>query len=157
MVKRPRYSDDFRADAVLMFQAQGGFETSGALEAVANYLKIPARTLSRWAKGQQNPPPDQLVAKKKGELVDQLGDILQKLVDEIDQAIPGASLNQLATTFGIMFDKRRLLQGQTTAEIGIGVSDEFRRNVESLFADVVTEPAAGDSEADQAVTDTGAD
>ena len=44
----------------------------------------------------------------------EIDSILELLTDEIRKAIPDAPLNHLTTAYGIMFDKKRLLEGKTT-------------------------------------------
>lgn len=113
--KRKQYSDDFRADCVLMLEAAGYPDHKGALTAVSNKVKVPARTISRWFNKEQNPPPDQVVNEKKGILVDQLENLAYKLVDVMGGAVDDAPLRELATTFGIVVDKWQLLSNKPTA------------------------------------------
>jgi len=115
MAKRKSYDDDFRASAVVMLESQGYPQIEGALTAVAKHLNVPQRTLSRWFNGEQNPPPDQLVKEKKGELTERLDSLLDELVEEMRIALKGASLNQLSMAFGITFDKKVLLTGGSTS------------------------------------------
>jgi len=113
--KRRAYSDDFRADCVLMLEAAGYPDREGALTAVANKVGVPARTISRWFNKEQNPPPDRVVNEKKGILVDQLENLAYKLVDVMGGAVDDAPLRELATTFGIVVDKWQLLSNKPTA------------------------------------------
>ncbi|MCK9602697.1 MAG: hypothetical protein M0R06_26855 [Sphaerochaeta sp.] len=115
MAKRKSYDDEFRASAVIMLEAQGYPGIDGALTAVANHLGVPARTLSRWFNRESNPPPDNIVNEKKGELVGRLDGLLDELVEEMRTALKGASLNQLAMAFGITFDKKQLLNNGPTS------------------------------------------
>ena len=68
LAKRKQYSDEFRASAVVMLESQGYPDVTGALSAVASHLHVPARTLSRWYRRENNPPPDNLVREKSGDL-----------------------------------------------------------------------------------------
>lgn len=70
MAKRRQYDDQFRSSAVVMLKGAGYPDTLGALANVAKHLKVPARTLSRWFNGEQNPPPDRMVMDKKEDLAD---------------------------------------------------------------------------------------
>lgn len=125
MTRRKRYTDDFRASAVVMLESQGYPEQPGALSAVAQHLGVPSRTLSRWFKKEQNPPPDELVIQKKGELGAKMSDLLALFVEEMFAAAKDATLQQLATSFGIVFDKLELLYGNPTtrSQVDIAVSD----------------------------------
>ena len=113
--KRKSYTDDFRADCVLMLEAAGYPTKEGALTAVSNKVGVPARTISRWFNKEQNTPPDQLVNEKKGLLVNQLEDLAYKLVDVMGGAVDDAPLRELATAFGIVVDKWQLLSNKPTA------------------------------------------
>ena len=113
--KRRQYTDDFRANCVLMLEAAGYPDKEGSLTAVSKNVGVPLRTLSRWFNKEQNPPPDQLVNEKKGILTDQLENLAYRLVDVMGGAIDDAPLRELATTFGIVIDKWQLLSNRPTA------------------------------------------
>lgn len=134
MAKRRAYDDDFRATAVLMLEAQGYPDTPGAVAIVSKHLNVPERTLRRWASGEQNPPPDQLVRVKRGELSERLDSLLDVLIDEMVKATEGAPLNHLATAFGIAVDKKQLLSGKPTAinEDTVTVNDARERLAQQL-------------------------
>lgn len=112
--KSKRYDDEFRASAVLMLEAAGYPDKTGALSLVAKKTGAPARTLSRWFKKEQNPPPDRIVNKKRGELVDDLENLAVQLVEAMGGAIEDATLREMATAFGIVVDKWQLLTGKPT-------------------------------------------
>jgi transposase-like protein len=117
VAKRKHYTDEFRASAVIMLESQGYPHVKGSLTAVSKHLNVPLRTLSRWFNKEQNPPPDQLVKEKRGELIERLPGLLEQLVNEMELAIKDAPLSQLATTFGIVVDKQQLLKGSPTERI----------------------------------------
>ena len=89
-----------------MLESQGYPTQKGALAAVSRHLGVPGRTLTRWFNKEQNPPPDQLVREKRGDFIEKCDSIIDLLFTEIESAIPGAPLNQLSVTFGIVTDKR---------------------------------------------------
>lgn len=126
MVKHKRYTDDFRASVVLMLKAAGYPDKKGSLTQVANRVKAPARTISRWYKKENNPPPDILVKEKSGEMVDRLDHIGRLLLDEMESAIPDAPLRELATAYGITFDKHQLLTG--------GPTDNMNQSIRFVWA-----------------------
>lgn len=117
MSKRPSYTDDFRANAVVMLQAEGYPDKKGALTRIATQLKVPARTLSRWFNHENNPPPDIIVKKKRGDLVERINDELDSILDAFTGVRPDASYRDLATSFGIMVDKLQLLTGKPTGRV----------------------------------------
>lgn len=117
MTKRRRYTDDFRANAVLMLEAAGYPNTEGALTSVARHLKVPHQTLSRWGRGTNNPPPPLLVQEKKASLVELLETELEAIFKEMGKARQDATYQQLGTVAGIFFDKRQLLTGGPTENV----------------------------------------
>lgn len=131
-----RYTDEFRANSVIMLEASGYPERPGALVETAKYLKIPHATLSRWANGKRNPPPPEMVQIKKQDLIKLLlGEVGAALV-EMGSARPSADYKELATAIGIMIDKMQLLDGEPTArtEVVHELSNEDRaRRVDELL------------------------
>lgn len=115
-MKRKSYDDKFRTSAVVMLTAAGYPNTEGALSRVATELRVPARTLSRWFNGEQNPPPDQMVKDKKEELADTFEVIARKYLkhagrkDVIEEVSGNAAVIAAATAT----DKMRLLRGLPT-------------------------------------------
>lgn len=114
MAKRKSYDDKFRASAVVMLEAAGYPTRRGSLEYVAKHLNVPARTLSRWFNGEQNPPPDQIVSKKASDLKTLIGDELDAIFAAMATVRPEASYRDLGTVAGILFDKKQLLEGKPT-------------------------------------------
>lgn len=114
MAKRPRYDDKFRANAVVLLEAAGYPNKPGALASTARRLGVPDMTLSRWAKRQNNPAPNELVSEKRVELADLLRAEIRNALGAMDEARPDASYRDLATSIGIMTDKLQLLTGEPT-------------------------------------------
>jgi transposase-like protein len=112
--KRPSYDDKFRASAVVMLKSQGYPAIKGSLTFVARHLAVPARTLSRWFNGENNPPPDNVVSEKTFDMRAAIQAELEAIVKEMPSARPEASYSQLGTVWGILFDKQRLLDGLPT-------------------------------------------
>lgn len=131
-----RYTDEFRANSVIMLQASGYPDRPGALVETAKYLKIPHATLSRWYNGKRNAPPSEMVQIKKQDLVKLLlGEVGAALV-EMGSARPSADYKELATAIGIMVDKMQLLDGEPTArtEVIHELSDDERaKRVDELL------------------------
>lgn len=120
MSKRPRYTDEFRANVVLMLEAAGytgDKETSkdGSLSAVSRRTDVPLSTLRRWFIKQQNPPPAELVNKKRIDFEQAITAEMSAILEEMGSAREDAPYNHLATAFGILFDKYQLLTGGATA------------------------------------------
>lgn len=113
--ERRQYTDEFRAEAVVLLMAAGYPDKKGSLTATANQLGIHARTLSRWAKGEQNPPPDQTVTEKKANIGERLDQEMDAIFEQMKTTRAKANYQQLATAFAIMFDKRQLVLNKPTA------------------------------------------
>jgi transposase-like protein len=122
---RRTYDDKFRASAVVMLEAAGYPDTKGALTKVANHLKVPARTLSRWFNKENNPPPDDVVKVKKGQMIEQLENLAYKLIAAIHKEIDenGAPVRESSTALGIVIDKRQLLMGGATSRNEINIKE----------------------------------
>lgn len=112
--KRKSYDDKFRASAVVMLQAAGYPDRRGALEHTAKHIHVPARTLSRWFNGENNPPPDEVVSKKESDLLALLTEELAAVFQAMPSARKDATYRDLGTVGGILMDKLLLLQGKPT-------------------------------------------
>ncbi len=114
MAKQPRYDDKFRAGAIALLEAAGWPDTLGAMTRTATHLKIPTRTLSRWAHGENNPAPDELVIEKKLDLTDALRGEIDAALGAMGTVRADASYRDLGTVVGILTDKLQLLTGEPT-------------------------------------------
>jgi len=121
-LRQPKYTDKFRASAVVMLMAAGWPDVKGAQSRVAKHLKVPRQTLVKWAKKEQNPPPPQLVQEKRRNMIELLEEMRYMLLDEAREAIPDAPLNHLLTGYGILTDKQRLLTGESTENAAHSIS-----------------------------------
>lgn len=144
--KRPRYDDEYRASAILMLEAAGWPNTPGAMSRVARHLGLNRQTLARWAHGQQNPPPPQLVSGLKRDITELLDDIIHGAASEVKRRIDASELDdttlpQLMTAMGIAVDKRQLLTGKPTAINEDHVSDS-RNTIQRKFTEAATGSAA---------------
>jgi len=121
------------------------------LKRVADHLGLPTRTIRRWYTGQQNPPPDKMVANVRQNVTELLDYIIEGIAVEIkrridDGEIQDTSMSQAMTAFGIAVDKKQLLTGQPTA-----INEERASDARSKLADLVTRRAtsgrdSGDTE-----------
>jgi len=144
MAGKPRYSDDYRASAVLMVEAEGYPTKKGAVGRVAEHLGIEERTLRRWVTGASNPPPDRNVHVKRLDLRRAITDELRGIFEELGNARGDASYRDLATAAGIFFDKLQLLNGDSTANTNQRILVEYYDDTHSTAAPVAL-AGAGDS------------
>ncbi len=144
MAKRKRYDDEFRASAVLFLQAAGYPDKKGALARTSTHLSVPGRTLSRWFNKEQNPPPDQMVSKKKLDLVKVIRNELSSIFDGMEGARDEASYRDLSWAAGVLIDKVLLLQGDPTSRIETkDVSDVHRRDILGKLASISAANGSG--------------
>ena len=97
-----------------MLEAAGYPGQKGALERVAQHLKMPPSTLHGWANGTRNPPPTQLRCEKKEDLIGCIKAELSNVFTEMGQAREDASYRDLTIAAGILIDKLQLLTGEPT-------------------------------------------
>jgi hypothetical protein len=117
-----------------MLQAAGYPDQKGALTRVASHLDIHPRTLSRWANGEQNPPPDQMVSEKKIELTDYIDEEIQKALGAMNDVRHEASYRDLIVGLGVLIDKKQLLSGEPTSinEERSDTRERLRSKLDSL-------------------------
>ena len=107
---RRRYSDQERAEAMLVLAANGG-----NLSATAIDTGIPYHTLRHWAAGDRHPEAIQMAKEKMPPLADRLEEVVSLLAEGMDDPlkIQKAPLNQIAVALGILIDKVHILRGQS--------------------------------------------
>jgi transposase-like protein len=142
--KRRRYTDEERADLMVMLTANGYPDTVGALKKVADYANINPRVLRRWWIGTQNPPPDKLVAHKKKSLAELFDEVARNyLVQALDEDViadtDGKSAVIAAAT---ATDKARLLRGESTQRIEITWE---QRAIDDIRSGAITYPALAEA------------
>lgn len=138
MASKHRYTDQQRADLVVMLQSEGYPDKKGALQKVANYSKVPMATLHRWFHEKNNPPPSKLVNEKAFDLKEALQAELQAILDTMPGARDEANYGDLSRALGIITDKLLLLDKQPTERIAVEHSgqisiDERRKRINELL------------------------
>lgn len=130
MIRR-QYSDEDKATALAALAANGG-----NVRKTSRDLGMPYDTLRSWAKGENiNQGVVKLQPHKKKALADKLEDIAHKLAGALPEKIEEASLQQTATSLGIVVDKMQLLRGQPTniTDDASLTDDERAKRVASLL------------------------
>ncbi len=138
MAKRKwtQYSDEDKASAVLMLQAAGWPNRTGAMAQIVRELGVPESTLRSWAKEEHGAPPAKVRARKKGELVQTLNEVAFKLLDHLGDIATTGDVKETATAFGIVVDKLQLLNGEPTQTTNQRVLVEYLDDT-----DIVTQAA----------------
>lgn len=111
---RKRYTDKFRATAVVMLEAQGYPDVKGALSKVAKHLDTPPSTLKGWWTAEHNPAPTQLRDEKKSDLAALIKNEVEEVLNTMPDKRVEADYRALSTALGIMVDKLQLLTGEPT-------------------------------------------
>lgn len=128
-----RYSDEFRAQAIVMLEAAGWPNTKGAIVNVARRLGIKHQTLSHWARRTHGEPPQKLLREKTFDLKQAVREELQAIIEELPKARPDADFKELVTSFGIMVDKLQLLDGKATERVEVMTDDERVNRIAELL------------------------
>lgn len=110
-----------------MLEAAGYPQTKGALQRTAEHLHVPAMTLGRWFRRSNNPPPNELVTEKRGDLKDFVRSELNAIFGDMPIVRADASYKDLATAAGILIDKLQLLENKPTENVNLTVEDRASR------------------------------
>ena len=148
---RRRYTDEFRASAVVMMVSLGWPDAEGVAQRVANHLNVPRQTLTRWATESQSPAPIEVVQEKRKDLVALIEDELHAIFGEFEHARGDASYGQLATAAGILTDKLLLLRGHPTDRVEYVNTDSARQ----LIVSRISEYASRNGQIADTQSDTG--
>lgn len=121
-----KFSDSYRAAAVVMLQSEGYPQDPFAIGRVHEYLRqsspYPTKTsLKNWFSGSHNAPPSKILDDKKRDMADEFKELVWLLVDHVKtpETIAEMSGQQAVTSIGILVDKMRLLMGLPTQIVGI--------------------------------------
>lgn len=112
--KRTRYTDDFRASAVLLLEAAGYPDEKGALARVSRRVNVPHNTLSNWYRQKRNPVPAKLRREKSIDLVAAIKAEIAEIVGVLDNTRQDANYKELIVAFAVLIDKLQLLTGAPT-------------------------------------------
>ena len=117
----PRYTDEFRAGAVLVAQAAGwkpnGESKRGALVRAAKEVGVSWQTLGRWCRHDSNPPPQKIVQYKKDDMLESLVSLLGLHIHEAGDSIQDADHHQVMGGIKITFEAIQLLTGGPTENV----------------------------------------
>jgi transposase-like protein len=117
MANNSNYDDKFKASMVALLIAEGYPDKRFKLEEVARHAGVPSRTLRRWYLREAGAPPDNIVIQEKKALAQRLDELADKLVDVafvVIQDVDEVTIQQVATSLGIIIDKKQLLEGKAT-------------------------------------------
>ena len=140
--KYRRYSDDFIAGSVLMYQATPNFQR------VAKELKIPESTLRGWVNRQlanEKLPqgadvPANVHADKKTDFVARLGNLLNLHIDEAGKTVTKADHYHIIGGIKIVTEAMQLLKGEPTQRIAADSTHHITKDVDrSEYDDVIRE------------------
>ncbi len=113
--KRRRYSDNDKATALAMYDANGG-----NLYRTSRELKIPQSTLEEWVNGRgTSHDVPELRNEKRQELQEVLRDLAYEIAGAMPAKIKSATLSQQSTALGIVLEKMQLLSGKATERVDV--------------------------------------
>lgn len=119
--KRRHYDDKFRASAVVMLEAAGYPNKTGALTEVAAHLGISHQLLSNWARATHNPVPQDVLQEEKTALADLFEGAARIYLKHGTDPVVVAEVSGQAsmTAAAIAVDKMQLLRGLPTEIVGM--------------------------------------
>lgn len=112
--KKRTYDDKFRASAVIMLESQGYPDTKGALQRVADHLKVAESTLRGWYNKTSNPPPANIRAEKRLDFKTMLREEIEAALHTMINKREEATYKDLSTSIAIFIDKLQLLEQKPT-------------------------------------------
>lgn len=117
VAKRKRYTDEFRASAVLFLESEGYPEKKGALMSVSRKLKVSHTTLHSWFHAKHNPPPQEVRHLKKLEIVEIIRNEIYAALAAAPTQRELADYKELITSAAILIDKLQLLENKPTERV----------------------------------------
>lgn len=122
-MSRQKYSDRDKATALAALDAN-----NGNVYKTAKQLGISRSTLQEWARGRVNKDVPELRQEEKKNLADRLEEVAHQILDELPKHLGEATAQQLATSLGIIVDKRQLLTNKPTDRVVVtdDLTDEQR-------------------------------
>lgn len=129
-----QYTKEERAAAVAFaFEAEGYPEQRGALKKTAKRLGVSKKSLELWQRDAEACPPD-LVEQSRRSIRELIEDELVSILQEMGSKKEKASFGQLATAFGILYDKRHIERGGSDKRVDVNVTvNDARSKLESLI------------------------
>lgn len=131
MARKRQYSDNDKATALVALDAN-----KGNLNKTARELKLPLSTLKGWRDGHVHADVANIRTVKKGTLAERFDDATELMLDVLHKKLEDASLQQIATSIGILQDKSQLLKGHATERTEFTeklTDDERTARVAALF------------------------
>ena len=121
------------------------YEQDGSQRRVAERLGMNKRTVcdivsgyGRWKEVATDASFTQLRLEQKRHLQAASAVIMSQALVRIEEKLPDASAPQAAMVYGILFDKDRLMAGESTQNVGVRTSNEVL-NLDKLAAALSTE------------------
>ncbi|MGH2714588.1 MAG: hypothetical protein ACRDM7_12025 [Thermoleophilaceae bacterium] len=138
MALRNTYSPTTKATVLAVLASNGGNVKRTVRELAAQNIDVPRSTVRDWARDPESVAPEEL----RAQAADQLGAMLEigtakyallLVHDEFIAHLAARSPQHVATNFGILFDKHRLLFGKPTQILGgepwVKLLEELRAGV----------------------------
>ena len=114
------------------------YELDGSASRVARRLDMPRGTVhdivngyGRWSEVANDSSFQQLRQEQKRHLQAASAKIMSQALVRIEEKLPDASAPQAAMVYGILFDKDRLMAGESTQNVGVRTTNEIL-NLDSI-------------------------
>lgn len=114
------------------------YERIGTSSGVARVMGMPRQTVSeivnghgRWSEVRFDSSYSALRQEQKRHLQVASAQLMSKALIQIDERLPDCNAPQAALVYGILFDKDRLMAGESTQNIGVRTTTEIS-NLDSL-------------------------
>ena len=113
--KKRSYSDEQRAQALAMLQAEGYPDNEGALTKVARAFGVPLTTLFTWQGRAMNAVSSDIRSQQTFNLLAVIDSEIERIFEGMQTKRKDASYRDLAIALGILTDKKQLLMGMPTS------------------------------------------
>jgi len=139
------YTEQFRAEALVTLEANGGNLTQ-----TAEQLNIGVATLSRWVeensengthKSDIAVAASELVPETRESFISELKTLRNKVLRHLDGIVEDLKAREAAITLGILIDKTELLEGNATSRTAVvGNGETVDEAIKRLSAELESRP-----------------
>ena len=108
---------------------KAAFAETGSIRAASRAAGVSVATASKYVKASDRDQFEQIRTRKRVDIIEAIGDAKVKLIEAMTDAahLTKASVQELATAFGILQDKELLLNGQATSRTAVVTDDPMSR------------------------------
>lgn len=111
-----------REDIILSYKLDN---SKSNIQSICNKYNITKQYIFKLAKNNTNKEMEKSINESKSEFTKRANTIIKQILDRIEQEVLNGdkiTLSQLSTTLGILYDKSRLEEGQSTSNQAININ-----------------------------------